>query len=418
MNAADTILMDVLGSTSGFTANQLAFLHGWWQATRNRGEGLAPFLARQKLVTPTTARLFRLIGHGKLTANEAAGLLDWEELNALRFRFPDRAAEDYEPHLPSTSTFLHGAETERDPAAPVTDSGDDLLRVGTHIGRYLLTEWIGEGGFGTVYRALHPTLQIPVAVKMLLPGKQANPELLRRLKAEAQLLARLSHPHVVRIFDFEPNGPFPFLVLEYINGPSLADLIAQSGRLCPARGLTIMRQVAIALSAVHQIGIVHRDVKPANILLTRDGDAKLTDMGLALICNKDSADNPLPADARVGTVSYVAPELVTTPSMADQRSDLYSFGATFFHALTGLPPFEGDTVWQILSNQSRMDGPDPRVHVPQLPAALAQVIRNLMRRNPVQRIGTFEELIHILAGIPDESMKEEGRPKFWRWWRG
>src|SRR5205085_16417 len=124
----------------------------------------------------------------------------------------------------------------------------------------------------------------------------------RRLMAEARILAKLNHPHVVRVFDFEQDAHFPYLVLEYVNGPSLEQLIVQSGRVQPARVVHIMRQLADALAATHRLGIVHRDIKPANVLLTRDGDVKLADLGLATVRGPAHAADagPLPASARVG----------------------------------------------------------------------------------------------------------------------
>jgi hypothetical protein len=155
------------------------------------------------------------------------------------------------------------------------------LEIGSVLGKCLLTELVGQGASGVVYRALHKTLNIPVAVKVLqIEGGGVDPAVVLQFRAEARLLARLSHPNIVRVLDFEDDVRFPYLVLEYVEGLSLAELISQSGRVRTDRAVRVIVQICEGLSAARKLGVVHRDVKPANILLGKEGSAKLADLGL------------------------------------------------------------------------------------------------------------------------------------------
>ena len=204
---------------------------------------------------------------------------------------------------------------------------------------------LGEGACGRVFHAHHKTLNISVALKLLQPALVSDPRVHSQLKHEAQLLARLNHPHIVRVWDFEDDPACPYIVMEYIEGPSLADLIGQSGRLAPDRALHLMRRGGTGTERGVEASIIHRDLKPANVLLTREGEAKLSDLGLAVVLGS-SPDPSRPAAA--GPPLYAAPEPCFAPEKVDQRSDLYSLGATFYHALTGEPPFTGQSVGEVM----------------------------------------------------------------------
>ena len=396
MNACDIVVLDFLATHAGFTARQVGYLKSWWESTRQIEEDLAAFLLRQQLLSQPTVQVFRQISRNHLTETLGAVLVDRRELQSLRRRLPEVARLDEDRELNATVTLLSGDDTAKDfqlPPPPVVPEKPPAPLVGTSLGKYLLTECIGAGAAGVVFRAMHPTLHIPVAVKVLrsaagLEGAEGQ----RRLNAEGRLLARLNHPNVVRVFDFEQDRDFPFLVLEFINGPSLAELIAQSGRIQARRVVPIMRQLVDALSAAHRLGIVHRDIKPANVLLNRDGDAKLADLGLATRQGPADDSGPLPANARVGTVSYLAPELAGTAQLADERSDIYALGATMFHALTGSPPFRGDSVWEVLCQHARTPPPAPRSRAADVPIELSDLVERMLAKDPAARPASFAAL--------------------------
>jgi serine/threonine protein kinase len=267
------------------------------------------------------------------------------------------------------------------------------LTAGSVVGRCLLLRQLGEGASGRVFQAHHKTLNISVALKLLKPERVNDPRVHNQLQHEAQLLARLNHPHIVRVWDFEDDPVRPYIVLEYIEGPTLADLIEQSGRLAPDRVLTLMREVARGLNAAWKLGIIHRDLKPANVLLTKNGEAKLSDLGLAVILGSP----PDPArPVAAGTPLYAAPEQCFAPAKVDQRSDLYSLGATFYHALTGEPPFTGATVSEVMHRHSCEMPIPPHQRVPGIPEPLSAIILRLLAKEPAHRYADYDDLLNIL----------------------
>lgn len=398
MNAADKLLLEFLTTRAGFVVNQIEHVRCWWQAVCEEGESLAMFLLRQHLIGEATAQIFLRVADGRLPGAIALTLLDRSELEQFRRRLPEVAVTGADANVPDTKTFLAGSDTAHDdqwlqvhcsaPAEP--------LRVGAKLGKYLLTEWVGQGASGVVYRALHPTLNIPVAIKVLHADSEDRPGGATQLAAEARLLALLNHPNVVRLYDFEADPQRPYLVLEHVSGPSLAELIDQSGRLQPNRAVRILKQLIDALAAAHRLGIVHRDIKPSNVLISRSGEVKLTDLGLASVVTRSSpaTDGPMSASARVGTANYVAPEVFCSTNPPDDRSDIYSLGATMYHALTGRPPFEGGTTWEVIERQAKNPPPCPRSLAPDLPANLAELVTRMMAKDPAKRPATIEALRH------------------------
>jgi serine/threonine protein kinase/Tfp pilus assembly protein PilF len=270
-----------------------------------------------------------------------------------------------------------------------------ILGAGSVVGRCLLLRQLGEGACGRVFHAHHKTLNISVAIKLLQPGLLNDPRVHEQLKHEAQLLARLNHPHVVRIWDFDDDPACPYIVMEYVEGLSLADLIEQSGRLAPHRVVDMMRQVARGLNAAWKIGIIHRDLKPANVLMTREGDAKLSDLGLAVVMGNASG-TAWPVAA--GTPLYAAPEQCFAPEKVDQRSDLYALGATFYHALTGSPPFTGESIGEVMNAHAYESAVPPHQVVPGIPDGLSAIFLRLLAKDPDHRYADYEELLAILDG--------------------
>jgi serine/threonine protein kinase len=282
------------------------------------------------------------------------------------------------------------------------------LTAGSVVGRCLLLRQLGEGACGRVFHAHHKTLNISVALKLLQPSLVNDPRVHNQLKHEAQLLARLNHPHIVRVWDFEDDPACPYIVMEYIEGPSLADVIAQSGRLAPNRALQLLREVARGLNAAWQMGIIHRDLKPANVLLTRNGEAKLSDLGLAVVVGSPP-DPSRPVAA--GTPLYAAPEQCFAPDKVDQRSDLYSLGATFYHALTGEPPFTGATVSEVMHRHACEMPVPPHQRVEGVPEGLSAIIVRLLAKDPAHRYRDHEDLLNILDGLGDTRDSERQRAR-------
>ena len=396
MITCDETVIDFLRHQAGFTHSQIERLQQWWQANRRESEELPQFLARQQVLSGPAARILQLVAEGNMTELMGQALIDRGQLDEFRLRLPELAALPEDHDLSATVRLLDGDDTDKEcrdskqePALP------NQPRVGMKLGKYLLTECIGEGSSGLVFRALHPTLQVPVAVKVLHPAANGDDrQSYRKLKAEAQFLARLNHRYIVRVFDFEPSGEFPFLILEYVNGPSLAELILQSGRVQPSRAIRILSQLAEALAAAHALGIVHRDIKPANVLLTRAGECKLADLGLALVQTPPAGIDLQsgPVTARAGTVLYVAPELAENGT-ASEQSDMYSLGATLYHALTGFPPFVGSTIREILVQHSSMPPLPPRTLVPDLSQELESLVLRMLAKNPHHRPTSFAALL-------------------------
>jgi serine/threonine protein kinase len=265
-------------------------------------------------------------------------------------------------------------------------SGEFLPLVGRKLGKCQLESVLGKGGACTIYRARQESLDVPVAVKVLLPEEGSRWELsYEKLKTEARLLARLNHPHVVRILDFEDDPTLPYLVLELVEGGTLHELIRKRGRLSSSHAIALILQATDGLSAMWKEGVVHRDVKPANILLTPEGTAKVADLGQAVRATESGHEV-------VGTPGYVAPEQCLTPHAIDFRADIYGLGATLYEAVTGQPPYSGRCGREVLLQQINEMPPPPRLLVPQIDRNLSNVILTMLARNPADRYGSAKEI--------------------------
>jgi eukaryotic-like serine/threonine-protein kinase len=262
-------------------------------------------------------------------------------------------------------------------------------------GRYALLREIGRGGMGAVWLARDEVLGREVAVKRIgmFPGSGSIPDFVRA-EREARLAARLNHPHVVSVFDFVTDGETQWLVMEYVDGVTVSEL-ARNGGLAPDEVAPIVRQAAEALAAAHQEGIVHRDVKPGNILVTPDGTAKLTDFGIA----RAYADATLTQTGLVtGSPAYLAPE-VAAGQTATSASDVWSLGATTFHALAGQPPY--DVAGNLVGALYKIVHEDP----PRLAEAgsLGPLLFSTMAKDPDQR-WSMAQVCDFLDGRPVEAV--------------
>lgn len=253
------------------------------------------------------------------------------------------------------------------------------LAAGTAFGDYEVVEILGSGGMGQVWKARHRTLERDVALKILFPRLAADEFFVSRFLKEARSAARLNHPNIVQIYDFGKVGSQYYLAMEYVDGRSLGRLLKNWGPFAEAQAVALMRQACVALSVAHGAGIIHRDVKPENFMLTRKGQLKLVDLGLAKRTD-DEAGHSL-TGLSAGTPHYISPEQIEGRRDVDGRSDIYSLGGTLFHLVTGQPPFPGPSSPVIMSRHLNDRRPDPRGIVPGLSAGLAAVIMKMMAKS-------------------------------------
>ncbi len=276
------------------------------------------------------------------------------------------------------------------------------VRAGTLLGKYLLVEQIGRGASCIVFRGLHRGLNIPVAVKVLPHESDPDdPAVREQFRAEARLQARLDHPNIVRVLDFEDEVALPYIVLEYVEGMTLAERIAKGGRLSADQALKMVLQISEALAAIHKMGIVHRDVKPGNILLTVDGrKAKLADLGLALVVGTASTGaRGSQRDAVVGTAAYMSPEQALSAPTINHRADIYSLGTTLYHALTGQLPFTGRSRLEVMLKHTQEKPVSPDQLVPELGPDVAALVLKMMAKDPAARHQTYPDLLADLRSL-------------------
>jgi len=276
----------------------------------------------------------------------------------------------------------------------------EMARRGVHprMGGYEVVAKIGEGGMGSVYRARQTSLGRTVALKVLSQSLVGDKTYLQRFFREARTAGNLNHPNIVQVFDFGKKGKHYFIAMEYVAGRTVDDVLGKDGRLDEAEALRILADAAAGLQYAHRHGVVHRDIKPANILLSKDGRAKLADLGIAK--HKESGDQSLTkSGVAIGTPWYMSPEQAQHGKHADPRSDIYSLGATLYHMVTGLPPYDGETPYQIIIKHVTEPLPDPREHNPGLSDAVCGLIRKMMAKNPDERFQSAKEVLDVIARV-------------------
>jgi serine/threonine-protein kinase len=270
-------------------------------------------------------------------------------------------------------------------------------------GRYAVTARIAHGGMATVYRATDTRLDREVALKVMHAELARDEEFVRRFIGEAKSVARLSQENVVAVYDQGADGPFLYLAMEYVPGRTLKQLLRDSGRFSPATAMEIMAGVLGGLAAAHASGIVHRDVKPENVLVTADGRVKVADFGLARAL---SVAGHTRAGLLIGTVAYVPPEQVTGGTTGP-RGDVYSAGVMLFELLTGRLPFTGDTPLSIAYQHVNADVPAPSALAPDIGAPVDQLVLAATSRDPARRPADAGEFLravrHVREGLPEPS---------------
>ena len=273
--------------------------------------------------------------------------------------------------------------TSSGPLPGATATLDLTNLVGVKLGNYRLERLIGRGRMGVVYLANDVALLRPTAVKVLSwsAAEAQGQDPVQWFLAEARLVARINHPRVVQIYGAARHGGYCYIAMEYVPGHSAEAAVAEGGSMAPERATDVLLQAASALHAAHRSGVVHRDVKPANLLIGADGVIKLGDFGMAL----SAAGTPVgQARVRVGTPYYTAPE-VWRGEAASAASDIYSLGATYFQLLTGRPPFPGADVAAVELAHLRAPVPDPRELAPGLPASCAALVQRALAKSPRER---------------------------------
>jgi serine/threonine protein kinase len=323
-------------------------------------------------------------------ALRAARLLEpsqLEELEGLHKRFPAS-------HGLARELVRRGWLTAYQADQLVKGRGGDLV-----LGSYVLLDRLGEGGMGQVFKARNWKLERLVALKLVRKERLADEAAVRRFRREIQATAALSHPNIVQAYDADEVRGTHFFVMEHVAGEDLACHVHEHGPLPVADACDCIRQAALGLQHAHEKGMVHRDVKPHNLLRTPQGVVKVTDLGLAQLsaAGRDGSSSTLTQEGVVGTLDYIAPEQVDDSHAVDIRADLYSLGCTFYFLLTGQVPFPGGKALDKLYKH-RHEEPRPVEDLrPEVPAGLAAVVRKLMAKNPDARFQTPGELAAVLA---------------------
>jgi eukaryotic-like serine/threonine-protein kinase len=272
---------------------------------------------------------------------------------------------------------------------------------GKQLDHFAVETMIGGGGMGAVFRGVDNRLDRVVAVKVI-PASKRDPETLRRFRLEAQAAARLDHPNIARVYYVGEANQWNYIVFEFIDGINIRDLVDLEGPLSIDDAVFYTRQVAEALQHAHERDVVHRDVKPSNLLVTANGIAKLVDMGLARDTSLDkSTADATASGVTLGTFDYISPEQARNPRDADVRSDLYSLGCTLFFMLTGHPPFPDGTALQKLLNHGSQPPPDPRGWREDISDQLYEVMMKLMAKRPADRYQKPRDLVNDLLMLAE-----------------
>ena len=285
---------------------------------------------------------------------------------------------------------------------------DAIIQPGTIVDHYRVTAFLGRGGMGSVYEVEHVSLGKKLALKVLHAHVMVrDKESAVRFLREARAAARVEHPNIVEVYDFGhlPDRR-PYIVMEVLHGTSLADLV-MDGSLELRTAVGLGRQVAAALSAAHEHGVIHADVSPSNVLVV-DGSVKLVDFGLAHLIEERVADT---SDTVFGTPHYISPEQIYG-EQADERSDMYSFGAVLFEAITGQPPYDAEAVRELCMMHLEQPVPEPKGPDGQpLPRALAELVMKCLAKKPEARFPSMREVVAALHDV-ERSLDRKG----WRHW--
>ncbi|MCC9604416.1 protein kinase [Blastopirellula sp. JC732] len=287
---------------------------------------------------------------------------------------------------------------------------------GIRLGHYIVLDKVGEGGMGHVYKARHFRMNRVVALKILSRKHMRNPQKIQRFFQEVEAAARLTHPNIVTAYDAGESEGLHFLVMELIDGPDLAKLVKEQGPLSPSQAIDVIKQAATGLAYAHEQGLVHRDIKPDNILLDQRGVVRILDLGIARIVDsaEDDVETASPetgilgATSRrnltvegsiMGTASFMSPEQSVDSKQVDRRGDIYSLGCTLYYLLSGSPPFQEKSVQDIVMAHRQEPAPDIRNFRSDVSQGIADIMQKCMAKSPSDRFQNAEELLAALSSL-------------------
>lgn len=273
---------------------------------------------------------------------------------------------------------------------------------GEKVGAYILGKQLGQGGMATVYHAHHPQLERDVAIKVMHQNFLDDEGFVARFKREAQIVAKLSHPHIVPVYDFDEHNHQPYLVMKYVQGFTLKKQLIKNPPDLDGI-LYIVKAVGDALNYAHEQGVLHRDIKPSNIVIDRNGTPYLTDFGLARLAS--SGESTMSADMLLGTPHYISPEQARGLNNLDGRTDIYSLGIVLYELLVGKVPFTGDSAFSIIHDHIYTPLPAPSIVNPEIPEAVERVLYKALEKEPKKRYSTAGSFIHDLTtAIHDDNL--------------
>ena len=319
-----------------------------------------------------------LTGEPRSTNVDAETDMDLWSLGRAQF---DVLAGEY----PDIRIFLSEIITQRFASSKLTSNRT--------IGKYIINEILGKGGWSIVYKGIHRTLNFPVAIKMLKHNMAMDSEFMEKFRNEAKIIAGLNHPNIVKVYDIEEIYRTVFIVMEYLEGSTLEYLVEYMPKLSQQDILDIILQICGGLEYAHKHGIVHQDVKPGNIFVHPDGQVKIVDFGLA--CPMGAMDFNLP-----GTIFYMAPEQIEGKPV-DERTDIYSLGIMMYEILVGKRPFPEDDLSKLMDRHLKEDIPDPRNQKPDMPDEFRTAIMKSTGRNPAERYQNISDLMRELQPLAE-----------------
>jgi serine/threonine protein kinase len=279
--------------------------------------------------------------------------------------------------------------------------------IGENVGPYRLIEKLGKGGMATVYKAYHPSLDRYVAIKALHPAFMEHPGFIDRFEREAKVVARLEHPNIVPIYDFSEHEGRPYLVLKYVRGETLKARLEKS-RLTYKESRHIFRVISSALAYAHQEGVLHRDVKPSNVLLDKNGGIFLADFGLARIA--ETSQTTLSGQMMMGTPHYISPEQAKGLGDLDFRTDIYSLGIMMYELLVGHVPFQADTPFSVIHDHIYSPLPMPRTINPELNEDIERALLKALAKKREDRYSSVSEMMTVFLKAFDTLIKEHPEP--------
>lgn len=280
------------------------------------------------------------------------------------------------------------------------------MRARTQLKNFSLVETLGSGGMGAVYKARDTNLNRVVALKVVRKEYSSDPEYLAKFEREARITAAVNHPHVVKVFSFGSDHGLFYIAMELVDKGSLDDLMALQGRVAESQAVEVGIQIAQGLQAAHEVGLIHRDVKPGNILFAEARTAKIVDFGLALLAEHEAEER----GEVWGTPYYVAPEKLDHQP-EDFRSDIYSLGGTLFHAIAGRPPYEAESASVVALKHLKSQPVSLQAFAPDVSSATAYVINRMLHKNPDERYQSYKDLIEHLQYAKAQLLEASHKPR-------